>query len=181
MAAVSGAQVQVLTPIGAPDTSTMGAIQFDLKDLVYQQFLDSDTEIEINADLPAGSIIAQIPYALANNIYTNPYIRAWGALHERYTGSFQYRFTLIGNPLFSGAVGIAWYPKRITTSTAPVSELMKYAYSAKGVTMPWNVVHTLHDARKDNFYREVADDVNLDDRPHLVLYLHMSLQNPHVS
>ena len=178
VAAVSGAQVQVLNPIGAPDTSTMGAIQFDLKDLVYQQFLDSDTEIEINADLPAGSIIAQIPYALANNIYTNPYIRAWGALHERYTGSFQYRFTLIGNPLFSGAVGIAWYPKRITTSTAPVSELMKYAYSAKGVTMPWNVVHTLHDARKDNFYREVADDANLDDRPHLVLYLHMSLQNP---
>nr|QIJ25870.1 hypothetical protein [Warroolaba Creek virus 3] len=178
VAAVSSAQVQVLNPIGAPDTSTMGAIQFDIKDLIYGQFLDSDTEIEINADLPAGSIIAQIPYALANNIYTNPYIRAWGALHERYTGSFQYRFTLIGNPLFSGAVGIAWYPKRITTSTAPVSELMKYAYSAKGVTMPWNVIHTLHDARKDNFYREVADDTNLDDRPHLVLYLHMSLQNP---
>ena len=44
--------------------------------------------------------------------------------------------------------------------------------------MPWNVIHQLHDARQDKFYRLLADDDNLDDRPHLVLFLHLSLQNP---
>lgn len=56
---------------------------------------------------------------------------------------------------------------------------MKYAYNAKGVTMPFNTLHQLHDGRKQYFYREVADDAgNLDDRPHLVLFLLMSLENP---
>jgi len=44
--------------------------------------------------------------------------------------------------------------------------------------MPWNVIHQLHDARQDKFYRLLADDNNTDDRPHLVLFLLLSLQNP---
>lgn len=179
-AAIMGQEQHTLNPIGAPDMSTVGAIQFDLKDLSYEQFLDADTEIEISADMPAGTIVAQIPYGW-NHPFLNRYAKRWVTQHERYTGSFKYRYTVIGNPLFSGAVGIAWAKKRITTSIAPVSMLQKYSYSAKGVTMPWNVVHTLHDARKQDFYREVSDDLddaNLAERPHLVLFLLMSLQNP---
>ena len=146
LASVAGAQHHQLNPIGAPDMSTVGAIQFDIKSLVYEQFLDCDTEIEINADLPAGSIIAQIPYAIRNNPYINKYILLYGSPHERYTGSLLFEFTVVGNPLFSGSVGIAWMPHRITTATFPISELQKYNYSAKGVTMPWNVIHQLHDA-----------------------------------
>lgn len=179
-AAIMGQEQHTLNPIGAPDMSTVGAIQFDLKDLAYQQFLDADTEIEISADMPAGTVVAQIPYGW-NHPYMNQYIKRWIQQHERYTGSFKFRFTVIGNPLFSGAVGIAWVKRRLTTSIVPVSMMQKYSYSAKGVTMPWNVVHTLHDARKSDFYRETSDDLdddNLADRPHLVLFLLMSLQNP---
>ena len=158
--------------------TTVGGIQFDIKSLIHQQFLDSDTEIEINADLPAGSIIAQIPYSIRNNPYINNYARMYGSLHERYTGSILFCFTVVGNMLFSGAVGIAWLPHRVKTATLPVSEFQKYCYSVKGVTMPWNVIHQLHDARQDQFYRTLADDDNLDNRPHLVMYQHMSLQNP---
>jgi len=179
-AAIMGQEQHTLNPIGAPDMSTVGAIQFDLKDLAYQQFLDADTEIEVSADMPAGTVVAQIPYGW-NHPFLNRYAKRWVQQHERYTGSFKYRYTVIGNPLFSGAIGIAWVKRRITTSIVPVSMMQKYSYSAKGVTMPWNVVHTLHDARKQYFYREVADDLddnNLADRPHLVLFLLMSLQNP---
>ena len=70
-------------------------------------------------------------------------------------------------------------PHRIPTATYPVSELQKYCYSAKGVTMPWNVIHQLHDARQDKFYRMLADDDDLENRPHLVMFLLMSLQNPY--
>nr|APG77457.1 hypothetical protein [Hubei picorna-like virus 60] len=179
-AAIMGQEQHTLNPIGAPDMSTVGAIQFDLKDLAYQQFLDADTEIEVSADMPAGTVVAQIPYGW-NHPFLNRYAKRWVQQHERYTGSFKYRYTVIGNPLFSGAIGIAWVKKRITTSIVPVSMMQKYSYSAKGVTMPWNVIHTLHDARKQYFYREVEDDLdddNLADRPHLVLFLLMSLQNP---
>jgi len=179
-AAIMGQEQHTLNPIGAPDMSTVGAIQFDLKDLAYQQFLDADTEIEVSADMPAGTVVAQIPYGW-NHPFLNRYAKRWVQQHERYTGSFKYRYTVIGNPLFSGAIGIAWVKRKITTSIVPVSMMQKYSYSAKGVTMPWNVVHTLHDARKQFFYREVSDDLdadNLADRPHLVLFLLMSLQNP---
>lgn len=179
-AAIMGQEQHTLNPIGAPDMSTVGAIQFDLKDLSYEQFLDADTEIEVSADMPAGTVVAQIPYGW-NHPFLNRYAKRWVLQHARYTGSFKYRYTVIGNPLFSGAIGIAWAKKRITSSIVPVSMMQKYSYSAKGVTMPWNVVHTLHDARKNSFYRETEDDLddaNLADRPHLVLFLLMSLQNP---
>jgi hypothetical protein len=179
-AAIMGQEQHTLNPIGAPDMSTVGAIQFDLKDLAYQQYLDADTEIEVSADMSAGTIVSQIPYGW-NHPFLNRYAKRWVRQHERYTGSIRYRYTVIGNPLFSGAIGIAWAKKRLTTSIVPVSMMQKYSYSAKGVTMPWNVVHTLHDARKNSFYREVEDDLNdsdLANRPHLVLFLLMSLQNP---
>jgi hypothetical protein len=178
MGAVTTALPETLNPIGAPDMLAVGAITFDIKDLIYQQFLDCDTQLVVSDDAVEGSIIAQIPYGL-QSAYINSYIKYYAKAHERFNGSIQFRFTVIGNPLFSGAIGIAWYPKKIATTTMPISELMKYSYQAEGVTTPWNKVHVLHDARREHFYRLVEDETSdYDNRPHLVIFLMMSLQNP---
>lgn len=176
MANLQFAEHHTLQPVGAPNMLSVGAIQFDIKHLIYEQFLDADQEFEITDDLVSGSVILQIPYGV-NHPFVNRYIKSYSELHGRYAGAIQYRVTVIGNPLFSGAIGIAWFPRRVTTSTVPISETQKYAYSAKGVTMPWNAIHTLHDGRREYFYR-LADEVVDDERPHLVVYLMMSLQNP---
>jgi hypothetical protein len=178
MAALEGVQRQTLNTIGAPNMLSVGAIGFDIKSLVYEQFLDADTQFELTSDAPAGSVLLQVPYGI-NHPYLNQYIKQYAALHERYSGAIQYRFTLVGNPLFSGAIGIAWYPRAITTSTVSISEMQKYSYSAKGLTLPWNVVHTLHDARREFFYR-LTDETptELLDRPHLVIFTLITLQNP---
>ncbi len=178
MGAVTTALPETLNPIGAPDMLAVGAITFDIKDLIYQQFLDCDSQLVVSDDAVEGSIIAQIPYGLHSQ-YINSYIKYYAKAHERFNGSIQFRFTVIGNPLFSGAIGIAWYPKKIKSTTLPISELMKYSYQAEGVTTPWNKVHVLHDARREHFYRLVEDDEeDYDNRPHLVVFLMMSLQNP---
>ncbi|AKH40285.1 putative polyprotein [Thika virus] len=178
MGAVTTAMPETLNPIGAPDMLAVGAITFDIKDLIYQQFLDCDTQLVVSDDAVEGSIIAQIPYGLHSD-YINSYIKYYAQAHERFNGSLQFRFTVIGNPLFSGAIGIAWYPRKITSKTMPISELMKYSYQAEGVTTPWNKIHILHDARRQHFYRLVEDeDSDYDSRPHLILFLMMSLQNP---
>jgi hypothetical protein len=178
MAALEGVQRQTLNTVGAPNMLSVGAIGFDIKSLVYEQFLDADTQYELTSDAPAGSVLLQIPYGV-NHPYMNQYIKQYAALHERYTGAVQYRFTLVGNPLFSGAIGIAWYPRAITTSTVSISEMQKYSYSAKGLTLPWNVVHTLHDARREFFYRLTSETPEeMLDRPHLVIFTLITLQNP---
>jgi hypothetical protein len=178
MGAVTTALPETLNPVGAPDMLAVGAITFDIKDLIYQQFLDCDTQLIVSDDAVEGSIIAQIPYGLQSP-YINPYIKYYAKAHERFNGAFHFRFTVIGNPLFSGAIGIAWYPRKISTNTMPISELMKYSYQAEGVTNPWNKIHVLHDARREHFYRLVEDEESdYDKRPHLVIFLMMSLQNP---
>nr|UHR49737.1 MAG: polyprotein [Hangzhou scatella stagnalis Solinvi-like virus 1] len=178
MGALGITEPETLNPIGAPDMLSIGAITFDIKELIYQQFIDCDQQLTISDDAVEGSIIAQIPYGLQSE-YINKYITYYARAHERFTGSIQFRFTVIGNPLFSGAIGIAWYPRKIKKAIAPISELMKYSYQAEGVTMPWNKIHVLHDARKSDFYRLVEDEQsNYDARPHLIIFLMMSLQNP---
>jgi len=176
MANLQFAEHQVLQPVGAPNMLAVGAITFDIKHLIYEQFLDADIEFEVTDDLPSGSIIFQIPYGV-NTPWVNSYIKNYARLHGRYAGAIQYRITVIGNPLFSGAISVAWAPQKVSGSTMLVSESQKYAYSAKGVTMPWNVIHTLHDGRQNLFWRK-TDEVMDDDRPHLVVMLMMSLQNP---
>jgi hypothetical protein len=176
MAALQYAQHHVLQPIGAPNMLAVGAITFDIKHLIYEQFLDADVELEVTDDLISGSVVLQIPYGV-NTPWVNSYIKAYARLHGRYAGAIQYRFTVIGNPLFSGAIGICWLPRAVEGNTILISETQKYAYMAKGVTMPWNAIHTLHDGRQELFYRN-TDEVMDGNRPHLVMYLMMSLQNP---
>jgi hypothetical protein len=176
MANLQYAEQQVLNPVGAPNMLAVGAITFDIKMLIYEQFLDADIEFEITDDTPSGGIIAQIPYGV-NHPFVNSYIKTYAGIHGRYAGAIQYRVTVVGNPMFSGVIGVAWQPRRITTSTILISEAQKFAYSAKGVTMPWNVIHTLHDGRQELFYRTTNEAMD-DNRPHLVVFLMMSLQNP---
>nr|ULF99711.1 MAG: hypothetical protein [Picornavirales sp.] len=170
---------KTLNPLGAPNMLPVGAIGFDAKDLIYTTFLDRDTEIEITNDAPSGTVLFQIPYGV-DTPYTNSYIKTYAAMHERYAGALKYRLTTIGNQLYSGSIGVAWYPRRVTTTTINISEMQKYSWYAKGVQMPWTEDITLHDARQDLFWRKVADDTgNLDDRPHLVCFLFVSVKNPY--
>ncbi len=165
-----------LNPTGAPNMLGVGAIEFDLKDLVYSQFIDSDTQYTFTDDSAQGTIIFQIPYDPTSQ-FVNPYIRQYVSLHERYAGALLFRVTIVGNATFSGIVGMAWQPKAIAGTVAKISELHKYSYFGKNITLPDNEVMVLHDARKQFFYRETAD-ADVASRPHLVCYVHMTAVSP---
>ncbi|APG77455.1 hypothetical protein [Hubei tetragnatha maxillosa virus 5] len=175
MANIQLAQTDTLNPVGAPNMLAVGAITFDIKSLIYEQYLDSDIEYEVTDDVESGSIIAQIPYAV-NSSFVNRYILAYSRLHERYAGAIMFRITVIGNPTFSGAIGMAWYPRAIQEPIARISELQKYAYSAEGVTLPFNKIHILHDGRQELFYRSTNETVD-GNRPHLILFVMLSIQS----
>jgi len=180
MAALQIAQETTLNPMGAPNMLSVGAIGFDIKMLIYEQFLDCDTQFSTTESAPTGSIILQIPYAVVSQ-YTNYYIKAYASLHKRYTGSIKFRVTGIGNQLLSGAIGVCWVEERQDEATILISEAQKIAYEMKGVNNPFNEIHTLHDARQTEFYRTVLSDTTepLDKRPHLVLFVGMNVYNPY--
>lgn len=125
---------ETLNPIGPPNMLSTGAIGFDVKTLIYTQFLDNDIEYSIPDSAPAGRIITQIPYGLLTS-FNNGYIKGYGMLHGRYTGNLQYRLALVGNPLFSGSIMIAWSPYKVAgtmqqylnykNTLTPVEELLK--------------------------------------------------------
>lgn len=175
--AIEAIKHQTLNPMGAPNMSTVGAVMFTLPQLCYTQFLDADKEYIVTDQSPSGTIIFQIPYDPLSE-FVNPYIKQWVSLHERYQGALEFRITVVGNPMFSGFIGVSWQPNRYNGTTIPISELQKYAYDSKGVTLPWSEVHTLHDARQDLFYRTINDNDDISKRPHLVVALVASLQNP---
>nr|UZH43572.1 hypothetical protein [Canaosa virus] len=169
-------QAEYLNPIGPPNMMTFGAVVFDIKTLISSQYLDADTEISWTEGLAAGTILAQIPYDPLGT-YVNKYIKAWVGLHKRYHGDLMFRLTVLGNPMYSGYLGVAWMPRKQTGSTVPISEFQKYAYEAKGVTLPWSGAYPLKDARRNDFYRTV-DDTDMDERPHLVIVPVMTVENP---
>nr|APG76656.1 hypothetical protein [Zhejiang mosquito virus 1]APG77951.1 hypothetical protein [Zhejiang mosquito virus 1] len=177
MSAIQVAQESTLNPTGAPNMLSVGAVGFDIKMLIYEQYMDCDTEFSTTESAPTGSIILQIPYAVMSQ-FIHYYIKAYAQYHERYTGALKFRITGIGNQMLSGAVGACWQARRVKSSTILISEAQKFSYEMKGVNLPFNEIHTLHDARKDGFYREVKDDAgSLDDRPHLVLFVGMNVYN----
>lgn len=180
MGALQIAQETTLNPMGAPNMLSVGAIGFDIKMLIYEQYLDCDTEFSTTESAPTGAVILQIPYAVISQ-YTNYYIKAYASLHKRYTGALKFRISGMGNQLLSGAVGVCWSEKRIDEATILISEAQKIAYEMKGVNNPFNEIHTLHDARDNQFYRTVESDLtdDLSDRPHLVLFVGMNVYNPY--
>lgn len=180
MSAIQIAQETTMNPMGAPNMLSVGAIGFDVKMLIYEQYLDCDTEFSTTESAPTGAVILQIPYAVISQ-FTNYYIKTYASLHKRYTGSLKFRITGIGNQLLSGAIGACWREERTNESTILISEAQKIAYEMKGVNNPFNEIHTLHDARQSLFYRNVADDLTDDmaTRPHLVLFVGMNVYNPY--
>jgi hypothetical protein len=155
----------------------VGAVCFDLKDLVYSQFMDCDQQFIVTDDTPAGSVLLQIPYDPLGE-WVNPYIRQYVSQHERYTGTLGFRVTIVGNPTFSGLIGIAWQPRRVTTPTVNVSEMQKYSYYGVTVELPSNKVIWLNDARQNLFWRSTLDVSDVDSRPHLVVFNLLSLVSP---
>lgn len=170
-------ETDTLNPLGPPNMMPVGAIAFDLKTLAYTQFLDADQQLIITDSTPAGSVLLQLPYDPLSE-WMNPYARSYVQQHERYTGALLYRLTLVGNPTFSGLIGVAWQPRRITTSTVSISEMQKYSYYFVSVELPSNKILVLHDARQNLFYRKTTDVSDIDERPHLVIFTAMSVVSP---
>lgn len=166
-----------LNPIGPPNMLGVGGITFDIKDLIYSQYIDCDVQYQYTDDTPQGQIIFQIPYDPLSP-YVNPYIHQWLQLHPRYTGALNFRFTIVGNPTFSGLIGFAWYPRTIMSNTVKVSEMMKYSYTCMGINEPSNRIFTLFDARQTQFWRDTADDPKLNPRPVIVCFVYMTAVSP---
>lgn len=155
----------------------VGAVCFDIKDLAYSQFLDCNQQFVITDDTPPGSVLVQIPYDPLGE-WINPYIKQYVSQHERYTGSLLFRITIVGNPTFSGLIGVAWQPRRVTTPTVDISEMQKYSYYGVTVELPSNKVIVLNDARQDLFWRSTNDTSDINNRPHLVVFTMLSLVSP---
>lgn len=168
---------ETLNPLGPPNMLGVGGITFDIKDLIYSQYLDCDVQYQYTDDTAQGQIIFQIPYDPTSQ-YVNPYIRQWLQLHPRYTGALNFRFTVIGNATFSGLIGFAWYPRPINGTTVKISEMMKYSYTSMGVNEPSNRIFTLFDARQTKFWRDTSDPTDGDVRPCLIAFVYMTAVSP---
>lgn len=178
VSALEGAiETDTLNPLGPPNMLPVGAIAFDLKTLAYTQFLDADQQLIITDSTPAGSVLLQLPYDPLSE-WMNPYARSYVQQHERFTGALLYRLTLVGNPTFSGLIGVAWQPRKITTATVSISEMQKYSYYFVSVELPSNKILVLHDARQEKFFRKTTDIADIDERPHLVIFTAMSVVSP---
>lgn len=168
---------ELLNPLGPPNMLGVGGITFDIKDLIYSQYMDCDVQYQYTDDTPQGQVVFQIPYDPTSQ-YVNPYIRQWLSIHPRYTGALNFRFTIIGNTTFSGLIGFAWYPRPITSNVVKVSEMMKYSYTTMGINEPSNRIFTLFDARQTQFWRDTADDPKLNPRPVIVCFIYMTAVSP---
>jgi hypothetical protein len=171
--------IQDLNPSGPPNMLSAGAVTFDLKDLVYNQFIDCDKMFQFGDDQEPGKIIFQIPYDPLSD-FCNPYIKQYVNMHERFAGNLQFRITVVGNQTFSGLVGISWQPRKVVGTDILISESMKFNYQGHNINQPLNGIHILHDARQDKFWRKVhdRDPKELDERPHLVGYITMTAVSP---
>nr|QKN88910.1 MAG: hypothetical protein 2 [Riboviria sp.] len=167
----------LLNPIGPPNMLGVGGVTFDIKDLIYSQYLDCDVQYQYTDDTPQGQIIFQIPYDPTSQ-YVNPYIRQWLSMHPRYTGALNFRFTVVGNTTFSGLIGFAWYPRTINATVVKISEMMKYSYTTMGINEPSNRIFTLFDARQTAFWRDTSDDPSMNPRPVLVAFIYMTAVSP---
>jgi broad-specificity NMP kinase len=173
-------QQTTLNPQGTPNMMGAGGVSANIFNICYEEFLDMPNEIEVSDSATAGTILFQIPYAMIS-LFTNPFIQAIGMLHERYSGSMEFRITGIGNQLFSGSIILSWQPKRIKTPTASAAMLQRFSAFTVGINEPFVHSMQLHDARKEHFYREVSDDINddLSNRPHLVCAVYVTFKNPY--
>lgn len=168
--------VTVLNPYGPMDRMSEGAIVFDLPQLCYGQWIDINTQFEITDDMSPGSIILQIPYHPLSD-YTNPFIKSYSSMHRRYNGDLGFRMQMIGNATYSGTLMWFWYPTKYPNTIADFSEAQKYEYKTMSVVMPSVEAFILRDARQYQYYRMMTD-IDVSDRPHLVLAIHTTVVSP---
>jgi hypothetical protein len=168
-----------LNPSGPPNMMSAGAIAFDLKDLVYNQFIDCNEMMTYTDDTADGAILFQIPYDPKSK-WMNPYAQAYINLHERYAGDLEYRFTVVGNQTFSGFLGFCWYPHKVDAQNMTVSEAMKYNYIAESINQPFSAIFRLSDARQTKFWRSTSDtdQADIDQRPHLICFVILTAVSP---
>nr|UHR49803.1 MAG: hypothetical protein [Sanya orius sauteri Solinvi-like virus 1] len=171
----SGA-VTIINPLGPDNRLDEGGIVFAYPDLVYSQFIDTDTQIEVTDDSPPGTLILQIPYHPISD-YTNNFIKTYCRFHNRYNGDIIFRFQIIGNAMFSGTFCFFWWPRKYPTKLVKMEDAMKYAYKTQSVQMNSVEEYVLKDARQYLYYRDMAE-IDIDSRPHLCMFVHTSVVNP---
>jgi len=159
-----------------------GGITFDLHDLCFNQFVASPAQKTISDSAVAGTIIAQVPYDVLNNEFTNPYMQNWVLQHTRFTGDWLLKITCPGNPGLTCSLGAAWSPKKITTTTVDLAEMTKYAYFTESVSTSVNQTLVMRDARSSQFYREVvrkadSSKSHQNQMPHIIIYLETPAQS----
>lgn len=166
-----------LNPSGPPNMLSAGAIAFDLKDLIYSQMIDCDEMFTFTDDTPEGSVLFQIPYDPTSK-FVNKFIKAYLNLHTRFAGNIKFRINVVGNQTFSGYLAMCWLPHKYGGTVIPISEAMKYNYLGESINQPFGACFDLGDARQHDFYRLIADNADVDTRPHLLCFVLMAPQSP---
>jgi hypothetical protein len=142
--------------------------------------MDNGTPITISGSLAAGTIAAVFPYG-ANMSYAQGYARAMALLHKVYHGPIYLEFDMQAVPMMMGSViiGVLRNTPPATQTTIPIIELQKIAWVELHVSGTQTHTFKLNDARKTNFFRNVADDSATDftDRPCIVIAIHQMFQN----
>lgn len=167
--------VTCLNPFGPRNEMAQGGVVFDIVGLVYSQFIQIPTQLEVTDSSVPWTVIAQLPYNPLSE-YCNKFIRTYAGLHQRYNGDMLYQIEVIGNATFSGTIMAVWYPTKYPKSIADPEDVMKYVYKTMSVTMPSVEEMILKDARQVEYYR--THSANVDDRPHILLIVHTSVVSP---
>lgn len=168
--------VTVLNPFGPVNRLSEGGITFAYPDLIYSQFIDTDSQIEVTDDTSPGTLILQIPYDPTSQ-WVNEYIRSYARMHNRYNGDIIYRAQIIGNATFSGTFCWFWWPTEYPNKIVRMADAHKYAYKTQSIQMNSVEELILKDARQYLYYRDIGEqDVRF--RPHLCLMVHTSVISP---
>lgn len=168
--------VTVLNPFGPVNRLSEGGITFAYPDLIYSQFIDTDSQIEVTDDTSPGTLILQIPYDPTSQ-WVNEYIRSYARMHNRYNGDIIYRAQIIGNATFSGTFCWFWWPTEYPNKIVRMADAHKYAYKTQSIQLNSVEELILKDARQYLYYRDINEqDVRF--RPHLCLMVHTSVISP---
>nr|QJI53504.1 MAG: hypothetical protein 1 [Riboviria sp.] len=171
---VASRPTTVLNTVGPPSMIGCSGIVFDLKELVYKQFIDSDVQITFtDKDVP-GTVLAAIGVDPLGK-YINPYIKTWVKLHRNYCGPIMVQISIVGNPNMSSLVSVGWM-NRDPGQSVKISELQKVSSTTANVCFPSVEHYALLDARQSAFYRKTGEDVGADT-PHLVIAINTQAQS----
>nr|WPR18456.1 MAG: coat protein [Crogonang virus 94] len=163
-----------------PDMLSFSGRDFTILDLAYRQCVDHTPQLPINQLVPRGTILAVDAY---DPTRLNPYIRSLADLHTMFVGAIEFRYHLIGQPVFMGELYFAWLPdiRNIKVGDIlPDEEYQKYAWKTAKVNDTSTTFMLLDDARLDRFVRTTAideEDATMQ-RPGLVVGIYQAVVNP---